>query len=139
MTWRSSAEETSACGPLTVSQLGASGPSLYSSEAGPGAAPPPARRAWCASRAAPTSRLLGRLSRTLYLELGDRLGIDSGFQEHGYYIMAQSEGDKNVFLELINVRADAGVDSAWVEPEEGKLRFHDLDWDLFTGATYCAQ
>lgn len=83
--------------------------------------------------------VLGRLSRTLYLELGDRLGIDSGFQEHGYYIMAQSEGDKNVFLELINVRAEAGVDSAWVEPEEGKRRFHDLDWDLFTGATYCAQ
>jgi sarcosine oxidase, subunit beta len=82
--------------------------------------------------------VLGRLSRTLYLELGDRLGIDSGFRELGYYIMAQSEADKDVFLELIKVRAEAGVDSVWVEPEEGQQRFHDLDWDLFTGATYCA-
>jgi len=86
-----------------------------------------------------TAAVLGRSSRTLYLELGDRLGIDSGFREHGYYIMAQSEGDKNVFLELIKVRSEAGVDSIWVDPAEGKRRFHDLSWDLFTGATYCAQ
>ena len=86
-----------------------------------------------------TAAVLGRSSRTLYLELGDRLGIDSGFREHGYYIMAQSEGDKNVFLELIKVRAEAGVDSIWVDPAEGKRRFHDLSWDMFTGATYCAQ
>ncbi|MDQ5874956.1 MAG: FAD-binding oxidoreductase [Actinomycetota bacterium] len=86
-----------------------------------------------------TAAVLGRSSRTLYMELGDRLGIDSGFREHGYYIMAQSEGDKNVFLELIKVRAEAGVDSIWVDPAEGKRRFHDLSWDLFTGATYCAQ
>jgi sarcosine oxidase, subunit beta len=83
--------------------------------------------------------VLGRLSRTLYLELGERLGIDSGFREHGYYVMAQSEHDKEVFLELVDVRAEAGVDSAWVEPHEGKRRFPDLDWDLFTGATYCAR
>ena len=83
--------------------------------------------------------VLGRLSRTLYLELGERLGIDSGFREHGYYIMAQSEEDKDAFLELIKVRDEAGVDSEWVEPAEGKRRFHDLDWDLFSGATYCAQ
>ncbi|MDQ3660792.1 MAG: FAD-binding oxidoreductase [Actinomycetota bacterium] len=86
-----------------------------------------------------TAAVLGRLSRTLYLELGDRLGIDSGFREHGYYIMAQSEDDKDVFLELVKVRAEAGVDSEWIDPAEGKRRFGDLDWDLFTGATYCAQ
>ncbi|HEU4489187.1 MAG TPA: FAD-dependent oxidoreductase, partial [Actinomycetota bacterium] len=82
--------------------------------------------------------LLGRLSRALYLELGDRLGIDSGFREHGYYIMAQSEEDKRTFQELVAVRAEAGVKSEWLEPFEGKRRFPDLDWELFSGATFCS-
>jgi sarcosine oxidase, subunit beta len=85
-----------------------------------------------------TASLLGRLSRALYLELGDRLGIDSGFREHGYYIMAQSEEDKRTFQELVEVRAEAGVKSEWLEPFEGKRLFPDLDWELFSGATYCS-
>src|SRR5215207_9370050 len=79
---------------------------------------------------------LGKLSRELYLRLGDELGLDSGFIETGYYIVAESEEEKEGYLRLVEVRREAGVENEWVEPEEGKKRFPDLNWDRFVGATY---
>ncbi len=38
-----------------------------------------------------TAVKLGKLSRELYLELGEDLGLDSGFIETGYYIVAETE------------------------------------------------
>ena len=83
-----------------------------------------------------TAAKLGKLARELYLELGEELGLDSGFVETGYYIVAETEEEKEGFLRLVEVRRDAGVENEWVEPEEGKERFPDLDWDRFVGATY---
>ena len=83
-----------------------------------------------------TAAKLGRLSRELYLRLGEELGLDSGFRETGYYIVAETEEEKEGFLRLVDVRREAGVENEWVEPEEGKRRFPDLDWDRFVGATY---
>src|SRR5918997_1874473 len=83
-----------------------------------------------------TAVKLGRLSRELYLRLGEELGLDSGFTETGYYIVAESEEEKEGFLRLVEVRREAGVENEWIEPEEGRRRFPDLNWDRFVGATY---
>src|ERR671914_3049407 len=83
-----------------------------------------------------TAVKLGRLSRELYLRLGKELGLDSGFTETGYYIVAETEEEKEGFLRLVELRREAGVENEWVEPEEGKRRFPDLNWDRFVGATY---
>ena len=85
-----------------------------------------------------TAAKLGKLSRELYLSLGEELGLDSGFRETGYYIVAETEEEKEGFLRLIDVRREAGVENEWVEPEEGRRRFPDLAWDRFVGATYTA-
>jgi sarcosine oxidase subunit beta len=85
-----------------------------------------------------TAARLGKLSRELYLSLGKELGLDSGFRETGYYIVAETEEEKEGFLRLVEVRREAGVENEWVEPEEGRVRFPDLDWDRFLGATYTA-
>ncbi len=85
-----------------------------------------------------TAARLGKLSRELYLSLGGGAGLDSGFRETGYYIVAETEEEKEGFLRLIDVRREAGVENEWVEPEEGRRRFPDLTWDRFVGATYTA-
>jgi sarcosine oxidase subunit beta len=83
-----------------------------------------------------TAAKLGKLSRELYLRLGDELGLDSGFKETGYYIVAETEEEKVGYLRLVEVRREAGVENEWIEPDEGKRRFPDLNWDRFVGATY---
>jgi sarcosine oxidase, subunit beta len=83
-----------------------------------------------------TAAKLGKLSRELYLGLGDELGLDPGFVETGYYIVAETEDEKEGFLRLVEVRRDAGVENEWVGPEEGRRRFPGLNWDRFVGATY---
>src|SRR5215207_9785058 len=85
-----------------------------------------------------TAAKLGKLSRKLYLRLGEELGLDSGFSETGYYIVAETEEEKEGFLRLVEVRRDAGVENEWVEPEKGRRRFPDLNWARFVGATYTA-
>jgi sarcosine oxidase subunit beta len=85
-----------------------------------------------------TAARLGKLSRQLYLSLGEDLGLDSGFRETGYYIVAETEEEREGFMRLIEVRRAAGVENEWVEPEEGRRRFPDLAWDRFVGATYTA-
>ncbi len=83
-----------------------------------------------------TAARLGKLSRELYLRLGDELGLDSGFTETGYYIVAETEEERESYLRLVEVRREAGVENEWVEPDEGKRRFPDLNWNRFVGATY---
>jgi sarcosine oxidase, subunit beta len=85
-----------------------------------------------------TAAKLGKLSRELYLRLGEELGLDAGFRETGYFIVAETEEEKEGFLRLVEVRLAAGVENEWVEPEEGRRRFPDLNWDRFVGATYTA-
>jgi len=83
-----------------------------------------------------TAVKLGKLARRLYLKLGEELGVDSGFMETGYYIAAETEEEREGFLRLVELRRAAGVENEWVEPEEGKKRFPDLNWNRFVGATY---
>ena len=83
-----------------------------------------------------TAAKLGKLSRELYLQLGEELELDSGFRETGYYIVAETEEEKESFLQLVEVRRRAGVKNEWLDPEEGKRRFPALNWDRLAGGTY---
>lgn len=83
-----------------------------------------------------TAAQLGKLSRQLYIELGKGLGLDSGFRETGYYIVAETDKEKKDFLSLLDVRRKAGVENEWLEPDEGRRQFPMLNWDRLVGATY---
>jgi sarcosine oxidase subunit beta len=83
-----------------------------------------------------TAAKLGKLARELYLSLGEELGLDSGYTDTGYFIVAQTEEEKESFLKLVEVRREAGVENEWLEPDEGRKRFPHLNWTRFVGATY---
>ncbi|MDQ2672880.1 MAG: FAD-binding oxidoreductase, partial [Actinomycetota bacterium] len=70
------------------------------------------------------------------MRLGERLGLDSGFTDTGYYIVAETEEEKEGYLRLVQVRREAGVENEWIGPDEGRRCFPDLNWDRFVGATY---
>src|SRR5215210_2053696 len=59
-----------------------------------------------------------------------------GGSETADYIVAETEEEKEGYLRLVEVRRGAGVENEWVEPEAGRRRFPDLNWDRFVGATY---
>lgn len=83
-----------------------------------------------------TAVKLGKWSLELYQQLGDEIGLDSGFFQTGYYILAETEAEKQAFLELVALRERCGVENEWIDAEEGKRRFPMVDWDRFLGATY---
>ncbi len=83
-----------------------------------------------------TASLLGRDARTLYLQLGQELGLDSGFTELGYYILAETAEEKANYQELVAIRRELGIENEWIDAEEGRRRFPAVNWDYFIGATY---
>jgi sarcosine oxidase subunit beta len=83
-----------------------------------------------------TAIKLGKWARQLYLDLGERLGLDSGFTQVGYYVLAQTEAEKRAFLELVELRRRCGVENEWLDAAEGRRRWPWLDWEHFVGATY---
>lgn len=83
-----------------------------------------------------TAVRLGRWSRQLYLELGDELGLHSGFRQTGYFVLALTEAEEAAFRDLVALRRRCGVQNEWVAPAEGRRRFPSLAWELFRGATY---
>jgi len=85
-----------------------------------------------------TAIKLGIWSRERYLRLGAELGLDSGFTETGYYILAETEAEKAAFLDLVALRRACGMENDWIDAAEGRTRFPGLDWDNLLGATYTA-
>lgn len=83
-----------------------------------------------------TAVKLGKWSRELYQQLGAELGVDSGFREVGYYVVASSPMEKAVFQRLVELRTANGVPNEWLEPEELRQRVPYVDWSRFVGATY---
>jgi sarcosine oxidase, subunit beta len=85
-----------------------------------------------------TAIKLGMWSRALYLRLGDELGLDSGFTETGYFILAETEAERAAFLDLVALRRACGVQNEWVDAATGREMFPALDWENLLGATYTA-
>ncbi len=85
-----------------------------------------------------TAIKLGIWSRERYLDLGAELGLDSGFTETGYYVLAETEAEKVAFLDLVDLRRACGMENEWIDAAEGRRRFPGLDWENLLGATYTA-
>jgi sarcosine oxidase subunit beta len=83
-----------------------------------------------------TAVKLGKWSRAGYLRLGDDIGLDSGFTETGYYVLAETPEEKAAFLDLVALRRACGVQNDWIDASEGRKAFPHLDWEQFLGATY---
>jgi sarcosine oxidase subunit beta len=83
-----------------------------------------------------TAVKLGKWSRELYRKLGQELGLDSGFREVGYYVVASSPMEKAVFQRLVELRTAHGVPNEWLDPEDLARRLPYVDWSRFAGATY---
>src|SRR5918993_5966994 len=66
-----------------------------------------------------TAARLGKLSRQLYVRLGEDLGLDSGFRETGYYIVAETEEEKEGFLRLVEGSRGGGGGKKWGGAGEG--------------------
>jgi sarcosine oxidase, subunit beta len=85
-----------------------------------------------------TAIRLGIRSRQLYLQLGEELKLDSGFHQTGYYVLAESEKQKQKFAQLVALRQACGLENEWLGPQEASRRFPALNWDLLLGATFTA-
>jgi sarcosine oxidase subunit beta len=82
--------------------------------------------------------VLGRRSREAYLRLGEEIGLDSGYVETGYFVVASTDEEAEVFQGHIGLRLNHGVHSEWLEAAEARSRFPAFDWSRYAGATYCA-
>src|SRR5579885_3057111 len=51
-----------------------------------------------------TAIKLGKWSRDLYLQLGAELGLDSGFVQTGYYVLATRPRERDAFKDLVALR-----------------------------------
>lgn len=85
-----------------------------------------------------TAIKLGKWTRELYMQLGAELGLDSGFTETGYFVLAENEAEREAFQELAALRQQCGVENVWLSADEGRRHFPQLNWDMFLGATYTA-
>ncbi len=85
-----------------------------------------------------TAVKLGKWARELYIGIAAEIGLDSGFTETGYYVLAETAEEKAGFEELVLLRRSCGVENEWVDAQEGSRRFPYLNWDRFVGATYTA-
>ncbi|MDB5059159.1 MAG: putative sarcosine oxidase subunit beta [Chloroflexi bacterium] len=85
-----------------------------------------------------TAIKLGKWSRNLYISLADELGLDSGFIETGYFVIAETKQEKAGFLELVKLRQQCGVENEWVDAAEARKLLPFFNWDTFLGGTYTA-
>jgi sarcosine oxidase subunit beta len=77
-------------------------------------------------------------SRECYLQVGRELGLDSGFNQVGFFVLAATKPEARLYPTLVEQRRALGVDNEWVEPLDGKNRFPPLNWDNLSGATFAA-
>lgn len=85
-----------------------------------------------------TAVKLGQWSRELYVRISDELGLDSGFTETGYFVLAETIQEENAFKELVQLRRACGLENEWLDAKQGAERFPALNWEMFRGATYTA-
>ncbi len=79
---------------------------------------------------------LGRWSIDFYRSQHERYGIDSGFREHGYLILAVSEEDERATRERIAMQRRLGLDVRWVDAREAAELVPILSGDGFRGGSY---
>src|SRR5919201_1635993 len=61
---------------------------------------------------------LGRWSIDFYRRQSEELGVDSGFREQGYLLLAVTPEDVHQAHERMDMQTGLGLDVRWVDPQE---------------------
>ena len=86
----------------------------------------------------PATVALGSWSIDFYRSQGARYGIDSGFRELGYTILAVTEADEATARERIAMQRQSGLDVRWVGVDEARQLTPILGDAWFRGGSYVA-
>jgi sarcosine oxidase subunit beta len=86
----------------------------------------------------PATVALGRWSLDFYRAQAERYGIDSGFREHGYTILAVTEADEGTTRDRIAMQRANGLDVRWVGSAEAAELTPILGGSGFRGGSYVA-
>jgi sarcosine oxidase subunit beta len=86
----------------------------------------------------PATVALGGYSIDFYRGQADLLGIDSGFREHGYLILAVTRRDERAGAARLQMQREAGLDVRWVDAEEACRLNPTLATEGHRGGSYCA-
>ncbi len=84
----------------------------------------------------PTTVALGRWTIDFYRSQPERYGTDSGFRELGYLILAVTAADERDGRERVAMQRAAGLDVAWLGPEEVRIVNPTLAPDGYRGGSY---
>ena len=84
----------------------------------------------------PAAVALGRWSIDFYRGQADRLGVDSGFREQGYLILAATEEDEREGRVRVAMQQAEGLDVRWVDGAEAVTRNPTLAAGPILGASY---
>ena len=84
----------------------------------------------------PTAVALGRWTIDFYRNQAERYGTDSGFRELGYLILAVTTADERDGRERVAMQRAAGLDVAWLGPEEVRAANPTLAPDGYRGGSY---
>ncbi len=84
----------------------------------------------------PQTVALGRWSIDFYRRQRELLGVDSGFTELGYLILATSVNDEREGRERVAMQQEAGLDVRWVDADEAASLNPTLSSDGHRGGSY---
>ncbi|MFL5738290.1 MAG: NAD(P)/FAD-dependent oxidoreductase [Actinomycetota bacterium] len=86
----------------------------------------------------PRTVKLGQWSIDFYNRQRGLLGTDSGFREHGYLILADTEDDVIAGKERVAMQQAAGLDVRWIDPAEAVELNPTLSKEGHLGGSYVA-
>jgi sarcosine oxidase subunit beta len=84
----------------------------------------------------PQTVALGRWSIDFYRRQRELIGVDSGFTELGYLILAVSAADEREGRDRVEMQRDAGLDVRWVNAGEAAVLNPTLSTDGHRGGSY---
>jgi sarcosine oxidase subunit beta len=85
----------------------------------------------------PITVTLGMLSRDFYRALADEVGVDAGFRETGYVVVATTEAEKQLAEARVPMQRDLGLDVRLIDASEVKRFFPFMHTEGILTATYC--
>jgi sarcosine oxidase, subunit beta len=84
----------------------------------------------------PAAVQLGRWSIDFYRRQAEESGVDSGFREQGYLLLAVTDADVRQAQERLAMQRGEGLDVRWVDPDEVARLNPTLSAGVHLGATY---
>jgi len=84
----------------------------------------------------PAAVRLGRWSIEFYRRQRDEIGVDSGFRDQGYLLLAVTDADVRAAHDRVEMQRELGLDVRWVESDEAVSLNPTLAPGSFLGATY---